>query len=164
MYREDSILKDSLEGLMSYDAVCRDLIKVLVGKRIDGGQFREVFEYGPNPKKWVIKIATHELSSNVVEAKVWYEAQGLNSDLQIVKDWLAPVKFISPDSRVLVMRRTQPIEMKDLPKKLPSFVNWDVKPENFGMLDGRLVCHDYGCFYQWIDFDTKMSKLNGIYS
>jgi hypothetical protein len=39
------------------------------------------------------------------------------------------------------MERTRPLEKA--PTHLPNFMT-DLKPENFGRLGNRIVCHDYG--------------------
>lgn len=60
-----------------------------------------------------------------------------------VAQWLAPCEYMSPDGRVMLQRRCDPVPPSyKLPDKLPSFLT-DVKRENFGLLDGRLVCVDY---------------------
>ena len=57
------------------------------------------------------------------------------------KKWFAPCHHISPDGSVLMMAKTTPLHGK-LPAKLPAIFT-DTKRENFGMFEGRMVCHDY---------------------
>ena len=43
----------------------------------------------------------------------------------------------------LVQARTTRPTHYDWPEKVPAYLT-DLKKANFGMLNGRLVCHDYG--------------------
>lgn len=57
--------------------------------------------------------------------------------------WLAPCEFLSPDGRILLQRRVERVtQAYKMPEKLPTFLT-DFKKENFGWLDGKLVCIDY---------------------
>lgn len=77
--------------------------------------------------------------ANVREMQFWCDWQ----HHEPVARWLAPCEFLSPDGRVLLQRRCEPIPSGyELPATLPAFLT-DVKRENFGLLDGRLVCVDY---------------------
>lgn len=78
--------------------------------------------------------------------------------MEWVKDWFAPVKWISPNGRILVMRKTEEKPDKKRPDKVPDFL-WDVKVDNFGWIGNNLVCHDYGQFYNMIDYKKKMKKV-----
>lgn len=78
---------------------------------------------------------------NFVEYETWSIARE-HPDLA---KWLAPVELITNNGRLLCMHRTQRIEnVRDLPEKVPAFLNHDLKTTNWGLLDGRPVCHDYG--------------------
>jgi hypothetical protein len=44
---------------------------------------------------------------------------------------------------MLIQRYCEPLREVELPKLLPDFL-CDLKRENFGMFDGRVVCCDYG--------------------
>lgn len=41
------------------------------------------------------------------------------------------------------MQRAEPVSARDLPRKVPAFFT-DLKAENWGRIDGRFVCVDYG--------------------
>lgn len=56
-------------------------------------------------------------------------------------DWIAPVLSISDCGLYLIMARTKHIER--MPNGVAPECFKDVKKANFGMLDNRLVCHDY---------------------
>ena len=58
------------------------------------------------------------------------------------KQWLAPCVSISPCGSVLIQRRTLPVTKAQLPSKVPAWLT-DFKLANWGMLDGKVVCHDY---------------------
>lgn len=71
---------------------------------------------------------------------MWGAARGSPAEV-----WLAPCIQISEGGRELIMRRTEP--MSDpvwAALRVPAFFD-DVTPENWGLLDGRPVCHDYAC-------------------
>jgi hypothetical protein len=114
----------------------RDMMLLALGRRIGGGYGRDVFINDLNPQL-VIKVerSGHQ---NPVEREIWEAVK--NS--QYAK-WFAPVRFLSPYGSVLIMERTLPAPRKAYPKKVPEFLG-DLKYSNFGLLRGRLVCHDYG--------------------
>ena len=125
---------------MSNEAVFRDAFNMLCGDKIGYGIHREVFKCKIRPDL-VVKVENQELRnfSNVMEDKFWAD----NSHYEPVKKWLCPIEFLSPDGRLMLMRRVEPIrETVKLPDKLPAFLT-DIKRENFGWLDGKLVCVDY---------------------
>ena len=77
--------------------------------------------------------------ANVVEMKFWWD----NEFHKDVAKWLAPCEYLSPDGRILLQKKCDPVPMnKKLPDKLPEFLT-DLKRENFGIYKGRLVCIDY---------------------
>lgn len=77
---------------------------------------------------------------NVQEWSVWEWARGVPS----LKKWLAPCISISPCGLYLIQQRVEPIRTKELPKRLPKFLI-DTHRDNLGILNGRVVCCDYGC-------------------
>lgn len=95
-----------------------------------------VFEYALNPD-WVVKVSESSRDfQNVMEWETWRYAVGRPAE-----KWLAPCHHISFSGSILIQSRTTPL--KKLPKRLPDFFT-DLKAENFGLLDGRVVAHDYG--------------------
>ena len=64
-------------------------------------------------------------------------------DYEPVARWLAPCEYLSPDGRIMLQKRVDPIPSDfKLPDMLPSFLT-DHKKTNFGIYEGRLVCVDY---------------------
>lgn len=116
----------------------QDFWSVMAGRELGKGVARRVFEFKPDPTL-VIKIEDGARSfQNVAEWQVWEAVQFTRW-----ARWFAPCYDIGSSGSVLMMKRTEPIPKGRLPKQLPDFLT-DIKPENFGLLDGRLVCHDYG--------------------
>jgi hypothetical protein len=127
--------------LPTFDATTQsDINTFFVGRKLGEGQFREVFEYRNAVDRYVVKIEKQDSASfcNVTEWNIWSEVKEAYPQAAV---WLAPIWGISPNGRVIVQRRTTPIQR--MPKMIPSFLA-DLKPENFGRLGNRIVCHDYG--------------------
>ena len=83
--------------------------------------------------------AGHRSFANVREFDFWTYWR----DYEPVAKWLAPCEFLSPDGRIMLQRRVDPIPSTfELPATLPTFLT-DHKRTNFGMFEGRLVCVDY---------------------
>jgi len=125
---------------MSLAATYEDTFNLLCGKLLGEGIHRRVFECRIRPDL-VVKVENDEQRhfANVMESKFWGDHQYYDK----VAQWLAPVEHLSPDGRVLLQRRVRPISDTDtLPEKLPAFLT-DIKRDNFGWLDGKLVCMDY---------------------
>lgn len=114
-----------------FDTVCGELLGYGIG--------RHVYEMRGDPSK-VIKFEVSAQSfQNIIEWETWEETRCRKESR-----WLAPCVRISPCGTILVMERTSPIPAKHkLPARVPAFLS-DFKHENYGMLNGRLVCHDYG--------------------
>ncbi|MCK5639710.1 MAG: hypothetical protein KAJ19_02895, partial [Gammaproteobacteria bacterium] len=69
--------------------------------------------------------------------------------------WFAPCVEISSCGIVLVQHKTKPLTK--LPTYVPSFFN-DLKTNNWGELNGRPVCHDYGIMPMFRIKSAKMVK------
>jgi hypothetical protein len=137
-----------------------DLILSLCGKKIGGGCYRSVYDYNLDDK-YVIKIEPNNTECNMVESMLWDEIRGLKGDLAWVKDWFAPVLWMSPNSKILVMEKTSefPKNKKlERPREVPAFFT-DLKKDNFGWIGNRFVCHDYGFIYKFIKYEKKMQKI-----
>lgn len=144
-------------GVHSNASVLFDMTTTLFGEKIGTGQFRCTFNYNLD-SKYVIKVEVNDTTCNTVEWLMWQEIQGLTGNLAWVKDWFAPVGWISPNGKLLTMRKTKPhVYGKERPKKIPAFL-WDVKDANFGWLGDKYVCHDYGQFYNFLAYPTRMVK------
>lgn len=117
-----------------------DAFNMLCGDKIGSGVHRDVFVCKLLPEM-VVKVETntgYRDFPNMREMKFWCDHQHLPE----VAKWLAPCTYLSPDARVMLQRRVLPILDDELPEKLPAFLA-DIKPDNFGRLEGRIVCVDY---------------------
>lgn len=158
-------LEDELEdinrvaALLAVTPIVLDFVTSICGKHIASGAFRSVFDYNLDDK-YVVKIEPSNTNCNIVEYMIWDEVKGLCNNLEWVKKWFAPVKWISPNGKILVMRKTTESHKrhkKKLPEKVPEFL-WDIKLDNFGWIGNDFVCHDYGQFYNMIHYPKKMVK------
>lgn len=125
---------------LKMSAAFEDAFNLLCGEKIGEGAYRTVYACRVRPDL-VVKVenADFRVFANVFEQKFWDDHQFCEK----VARWLAPCEFLSPDGRVLLQRRVDPVPSSfDLPAKLPSFLT-DIKRDNFGLMDGRLVCFDY---------------------
>jgi len=129
--------------MTSKDRVCEDAFNMLCGKLIGEGCYRKVYTCKLRPE-FVVKVEEEPENGyrefhNVSETKFW----DYNKDHKAVAKWLAPIEYSSPDGFIVLQRKVRMVHDKDeLPKLLPAFLT-DTKIENFGWLDGQLVCIDY---------------------
>lgn len=129
----------SLETQYFSNTIANDLFRLLVGDRLGEGIDREVFEMATDPDGHVLKFETGAgRFQNVAEWQVWDHVQHTP-----LARWFAPITHISPCGTVLIQRRTRAGRPDEMPERIPSFFT-DVKLDNWGMLDGQPVCHDYG--------------------
>lgn len=144
----DSYFKGTVES---------DFFHLMAGERLGGGEAREVYACNLN-EDYVVKIETGGGSfQNIREWDLWQDAVDMGED---VSKWLAPCHSISTCGSVIIQRRTKPIG--DLPKKMPVFLA-DFKRSNFGILDGRIVAHDYGVHVmRWKGLSEKLKKVEWI--
>lgn len=125
---------------MADERITLDAFNLLCGKKIGEGIHRDVFECRIRPDLVVkVETATDYRSFANVREELFYSE---NQYFKKIADWLAPIEFLSPDGRILLMKRCEPVKESDLPAKLPTWIT-DIKPENFGRLDGRIVLVDY---------------------
>lgn len=130
-----------------------DLFRLMCGEEIGYGIGRTVYECTIRPDL-IVKIETPSHSfQNQAEWRFWSNWQH-DED---VSRWLAPCEAISPCGTVLLQRRTEPLPKIHYPKKLPRFLT-DTKRANFGILDRRLVCHDYGMIVS--EIEMKLTKVD----
>lgn len=131
--------------LLNDEAVMDDVLTSLMGEQIGEGSSRLVFEYRLDPRM-VIKVQMTDSRGqfcNITEYLHWNDINAMSNYNKWLPKWYAPVRWMSTNGRLLVMDRTKPIPEHKLPKRIPHFFS-DVKAENFGILRGRIVCHDYG--------------------
>ena len=125
-------------------AVQREAINMLCTRHIGGGSTREVWTSGLLPD-CVVKLESGDQNfQNVLEWETWQQVKDTK-----FASWFAPCKHISACGVVLVQTLTTVPGMSDLPEKMPAFF-CDFKRSNYGMLNGKLVCHDYGLMYSLI--------------
>lgn len=147
-----------LSTLSQLQDVNTDLILSLCGKKIGSGVYRTVYDYNLDDR-YVIKLEPNNTDANIAEFILWDEIRGLSGDLKWVKDWFAPVLWISPNNKVLIMQKTEEKPNKERPKKVPAFFT-DLKRDNWGWLGNRFVCHDYGFLYKFIKYEKKFTTIN----
>lgn len=130
--------------------------QTFVGNMIGEGCYRKVHECRLDPSLVIKLEKTYDTFSNIMEWKVWQEVE-----YSPFKKWFAPCVFMSDNGDVLIQKKVDPISKRDkLPDSIPAFLS-DIKPENFGFFEGRLVCSDYGSLpitAQWSE--KKMKKAN----
>lgn len=151
-----------LSVISKLESVNSDLIRMFVGEKIGSGLYRSVYRFNLNPDKYVIKIEPNSTECNANEFLIWNEVSGLIGPLAWVRDWFAPILYMSPDAKILIMEKTNPIFPKNItnyPDKVPNFFS-DIKVDNFGWINGKFVCHDYGFINRFIKYDKKFRKAN----
>ena len=111
-----------------------------LGKKLGEGIGRRVFEslLDNGQHSFVVKIedCSPGRFQNVYEWQTWQHVKGTKW-----AKWFAPCEWISSCGSVMLQRRTTPASK--FPERMPVFLT-DFKRANYGMLDGRVVCHDYG--------------------
>jgi len=132
--------------------IFEDCFNMLCGEMIGRGIHRKTFECKIRPDL-VVKVEYDEDYrdfANVKEMQFWCDYQ----DHAPTAKWLAPCEYLSPDGRILLQKRAVPVAAADLPKRVPGFLN-DIKPENFGIFEGRVVCLDYSSTSHLLDRKPK---------
>lgn len=126
----------------------------MTGDSLGGGMSRQVFNHPDDPTK-VIKVENSARHfQNVMEWETWQDSK----DCPDVARWLAPCHSISYSGTFLVMSKARDLLPNEIPEKLPSFLT-DHKPENFGILNGKVVCRDYGLIIR--NLSTRQRKWRG---
>lgn len=121
------------------------ILDLCMGRKIGSGYSRDVYEWLPDTTK-VLKVAREDnlfrgVAANIAEFELWErvrEGEFYNN----AKQWLAPVHLISNDGKAMLQSRTEPVRTCELPAKIPVWIT-DVKQNNVGWLDGKIVFHDY---------------------
>lgn len=156
---EDNLMDmDRMNSIISIPSIASDFVTSICGEFIASGTYRSVFHYNLD-EKYVVKVEPKSTNCNLIEALIWQEVQWLTGRLNWVRDWFAPVKWISPNGRILVMRKTREQPDKKRPDKIPAFL-WDAAYRNFGWIGDKLVCHDYSNFYTMVNYQKRMVKIN----
>lgn len=153
-------VKYSSEYLEHFNAdELRTTIAMLCGEHLGRGISRTVFEMRFNPE-YVVKIEENNGQfQNIMEWKIWNKAR---QSFPTVLECLAPCVEISTCGRVLIMKRTKPVpkEMKDV--TLPIWMS-DISRRNIGMIDDKVVCHDYGLIVPVGPSFKRMTKYKLYY-
>lgn len=133
-----------------------ELFGFLTGKKLGSGLYRTVYEYKLD-LEFVIKIAKNVNSRqiNFLEMAIWEEL----TECEKLNKWLAPCKTISSCGSYLLQKRAAPLEHTKYPKKIPIFLS-DLKYENFGLLNGKFVCFDYGGLFLTHRWSTALKKAD----
>ena len=139
-----------------------DMLSCIVWEYLWSWVSRAVYVHALDETK-VIKLEWADWRCNIQEEIIYNQVQWLEWSLARVKDWFAPIYWVSPLWKVLCMARTTPHEESwkkdsDLPKKVPSFL-WDVKIDNFWRYKWKFVCHDYSTLYWLMEYSKKMKDI-----
>lgn len=107
-----------------------------VGDLVGSGLSRQVYLLRSHPDL-VLKVEKHDgRFQNVLEWLTWNRVRYTQ-----FRYHFAPCYRISNDGALLLMHRTQITDV--YPVHIPNFFT-DLKRSNFGEIDGKFVCHDYG--------------------
>lgn len=121
------------------NTISRDLAYLICDNQIGRGSAREVWSVNPIfGESLVLKIEDATRSfQNIYEWRIWNDFKNIEG----IGEWLCPCVAISACGTILVQRRVDLIHKK--PEKVPAWLS-DVKMENLGMYEGRVVVLDYG--------------------
>lgn len=116
----------------------REFRSIFLDDMLGRGMSREVYAMRGDDSV-VVKIETETRQfQNVEEWACWQWVDGTP-----MARWFAPCVSISGAGTILMQRRVTPMRPGERPDKLPAFL-CDLKPENFGVYQGKVVCCDYG--------------------
>lgn len=126
----------AIDSIIDNKIVSLELCDFIFGELLGSGISRYVFDYKPD-KKWVIKVDVSDYNANVIEHKIWEHVKFTKNE-----KWFAPCGTISRCGRIMLQRKVEYATYDKYPKKMPTFLT-DFKYQNFGLLEGKLVCVDY---------------------
>jgi hypothetical protein len=116
----------------------KEFKSLICGDKLGEGMSREVFVYRPD-HRFVIKFENGaRMFQNLVEWEAWSFLKGTKR-----ARWFAPCHDISSAGSILIQERARPLIAKENLLKVPKFLT-DIKRDNFGVIDGKIVCFDYG--------------------
>ncbi len=139
---------------MSDALIYEDAFNLLCGEKIGSGIHRDVYECRLK-LPYVVKVERHEHRDRSFANVLEYEFWRLNEDYRKVADWLAPCVELSPDGRIMLQYRVDPLPQDyRLPERVPFFLN-DIKRTNFGLFEGRLVTHDYSSHIETVNLRLR---------
>lgn len=120
----------------------RDGLTLICGEQLGSGSCRQVYECKFDPKL-VVKVERWGARfQNPREFAVWEAVE----ECKPLARWFAPVVHMSDAGIWMTQRRTTPVTLEDLQRELPRVPAFfsDLKARNWGRMDGRIVCHDFG--------------------
>jgi hypothetical protein len=142
---------------LTIDRTFEDAFDLMCGDLIGEGTFRKVYTCRLRPDL-VVKVEKHTERDRRFHNMLEYYCWTQHAHCKPIHQWLAPCEDMSPDGRILLQKRARPLHDTDkLPEQLPTFLT-DLKRENFGMLDKRIVCIDYA--YYVTTTSTRLRKAN----
>lgn len=149
-------MEDNSYPFVNSRTIQLDLYDCILGEEIGRGAARIVYQHRTDPTL-VVKVE-HQGGSfqNVREAEFWWEVAETKW-----KKWFAPVVYVSGCGTVIIQKKCESLEKKKYPKRVPQFFT-DKKYDNFGMLDGKFVCFDYGTMPFVSDFKDRLVKSNWL--
>lgn len=139
---------------LSWPESCRlDFIELFCGERVGSGLDRTVYDCRVNPNV-VVKVETTKRGfQNVFEWEMWDALRGTE-----MAKYLAPCVHISEAGICLLQKKVEPLSGRYKNVKIPNWLS-DLKPDNFGVLDGRVVACDYGLAGEIIGRGVKGTRL-----
>lgn len=120
----------------------QDALTLLCGEYIGAGISRQVYVCAFNPE-WVVKVEVGlGCYQNIKEWLVWKAIK----EVKRMSDAFAPCHHISDSGTFMIQSRTRPLTLAELRKTMPRAhaCFTDFKVGNWGNLNGKIVCHDYG--------------------
>ncbi len=137
------------------------ILAMFIGDEIGRGASRTVFEV-LHDSSLVMKVErTGRTFHNQTEYLVWQEVKNWP-----IGDWFSPVVDIDSYGNVLFQKKTTPFESEKEFNAALTMTRGGVLPRvfddihfaNFGMLDGRVTCHDYGyhTFFEQVSRDMSI--------
>jgi hypothetical protein len=128
----------------------------MLGEYLGGGRHRAVYESSWQPSEFVIKVerpSDQAAFCNVIEHKVWnYLCESPYAH------WLAPCCGISRQGSILIQKRCEWIDPKDIPSVVPHFFS-DCHDRNWGLYEGRPVLFDYGFLWGFMKSIQEEKKM-----
>lgn len=120
--------------------IAQDFFHLVCGDYLGSGQGRQVYSCRIS-EDLVVKFEQQGGSfQNVLEWQTWQAMEHCPDQAK----WLAPCHSISRCGTALLQARTRRIKnLKDLPTDIPYWAT-DEKSQNWGLLKGKPVMHDYG--------------------
>ena len=136
----------SIASIIDNKIVSLEMCDMFLGDLLGYGISRYVFDFKMD-KRWVVKVDCSDRNANVIENNIFVEA--MQYDKRLLR-WFAPCGQMSRCGRVMLQRKCTMPKQSQYPKNIPDFFV-DTKYQNWGLLNGKVVCFDYA--------GTILSKL-----